>query len=69
MIGLAAIGVGLVVIGWQASFVARSLAAGTDVAWMGFLTVPPLVAGLFVAGRARRLIHPKVARAERLALA
>ena len=60
VIGLAAIGVGLVVVGWQASYVARGLAGGSDWTWTGLLTIPPLVAGLIVAIRARRTIRPRV---------
>jgi hypothetical protein len=60
VIGLAAIGVGLVMIGWQASFVARGLVTSTGSMWWGFFPVPPLIAGLVIATRARRLLHPKV---------
>jgi len=62
IVGLAAIGIGLVVVGWQAAFVAQGLAADQAPTWTWFLPAVPLVAGLVVAGRGRRRIHPRARR-------
>ena len=59
VIGRAGIGVGLVVVGWQASFAIRGVVGPTGADWWGFVPAAPLLAGLVLAARARRMIHPK----------